>query len=143
MGTPLMWYAFGKTFEIYDNVISFPFKWNPSQKQMYFNEDKVRNTLFSISTMLVAFICCGVNIWYLITIRSTWSSLNYVQIIVSLIQFFLCLIIISFAVYFTHNGGEMAALFTDSHRTMSHGMSKFHNKSNMYEIHQILKLCKN
>lgn len=124
-----MWYAFGKTFEVYDNAISFPFSWNPIQKQMYFNKGRVQKTLVSILIMFIAFICCGVNIWYLMTIRTTWSTLNCVQVVVSLLQFFLGFLIICIAIYFTQNGAEMAVLFTDSYRAMRHGKSYLEIKS--------------
>lgn len=116
-----MWYAFNKTFEFYDCLIFFPFKWSPSRKQMQFAPTQLPLTWLSSSTILLTILCFIFNIWYLLSLNVPWNAFMYIQFLTSLIQLLFQAVLGTFAVYFIIHGGEMSALFSDSYRAMIGG----------------------
>ncbi|CAL8098502.1 unnamed protein product [Orchesella dallaii] len=123
MSTELQWFVFKIPFRLYDQIIPFPFKWEPTQKRL-----SPSVPLNAVSRKLIAWIWVGPILFgincMLFTIQfrillnlqadQRLGLAFYIRLLAVIIQLFLFATISQFSSYYTKNRVEMAALFTGS-----------------------------
>ncbi|CAL8098496.1 unnamed protein product [Orchesella dallaii] len=128
MSTPLQWFAFKIPFRLYDRILPFPFKWEPTEKRL-----SSSIPLSGVSRKLIAWIWAGPILFgislVLFTIQfrillhldadKRLGLAYYIRLLAVIINLFSFATISQFSSYYTKNRKEMAALFTGSLEPMA------------------------
>ncbi|CAL8083790.1 unnamed protein product [Orchesella dallaii] len=134
MGTQLQWFSFAIPFRLYDPFFPFPFRWIPKEKKLIAKliSERQSNQLIKwvwLGPSLLNVTCClyAFQILKLFHLdKKERQGLEfYIPLLGAFLQFFLSGLYSQFATYYTKNAMEMGVLFTNSHKAMVDGITRF------------------
>ncbi|CAL8097910.1 unnamed protein product [Orchesella dallaii] len=121
MGSPLQWFVFKIPYQLYDSILPFPFKWNSTTMRLLPNismcgaNKKLTAWLWSgplLFGLNLALYIIHVHILSNLEPERRFGLAYYVRLLLAILNLFTFGTIIQFAMYYTKNMEDMAALFT-------------------------------